>query len=129
MKQRCYRQSQQMPLEQFERPEHYDRVARARQGLERRLFSTHRFFWESISGIVALVAIGIYLGQFHWGLPIIVVGRDDTRCVRAGASQQAAVFVGPAADAPATPPYNAWPRINQPGGCLRASPLRFRRVG
>lgn len=73
IEQRCYRQIQQMPLEQFERPEHYDRVARARQGIEGRLFSTHRFFWESISSIVALVAIGIYLGQFHWGLPIIVV--------------------------------------------------------
>ena len=72
IEERCYRQGQQMPLEQFERPEHYDRVARARQGIEGRLFSTHRFFWESISSIVALVAIGIYLGQFHWGLPIIV---------------------------------------------------------
>ena len=69
---RCYWQGQHMPLEQFERPEHYDGLARARQGIEHRLFSTHRFFWESVSSIVALAAIGTYLGQFHWGLPIIV---------------------------------------------------------
>ena len=73
VEERCYRQAQAMPLEQFERAEHYDRLQRARAGIEGRLFSTMAFFWRSFSNVVTLLSLLIYLGQFHWGLPALLL--------------------------------------------------------
>ena len=70
---RCYRQAQAMPLEQLERAEHYDRLQRARRGMEQRLFSTMTFFWEAAASLAVLGSLALYLGQFHWGLPIVLV--------------------------------------------------------
>ena len=70
---RCYRQAQTMPLEQLEQAEHYDRLQRARAGVEQRLFSTMAFFWHSFAHVVTLLSLLIYLGQFHWGLPVLLL--------------------------------------------------------
>ena len=73
VEERCYRQAQAMPLEQFERAEHYDRLQRTRAGIEGRLFSTMAFFWRSFSNVVTLLSLLIYLGQLHWGLPALLL--------------------------------------------------------
>ncbi|MAG37666.1 MAG: hypothetical protein CL878_15635 [Dehalococcoidia bacterium] len=69
---RCYRQAQALPLEQFDRAEHYDRLQRARTGTDQRLIDTMAFFWGSLSSGVTLLALLVYLGQFHWGLPLLL---------------------------------------------------------
>ena len=70
---RCFRQAQAMPLEQLERAEHYDRLQRARTGTEQRLRFAMRIFWRGFSSVVTLLSLLVYLGQFHWGLPVLLL--------------------------------------------------------
>ena len=72
IEEQCYRQAQTVPLIQLETVAYYDQLQRARQGMERRLFSTMAFMWRSVSDIVALVSLLIYLASFHWALPLIL---------------------------------------------------------
>ena len=68
----CYVQAQAMPLEWFERAEHYDRLHRVRQGMTNRLETMMAFFWQGLWHVVALVALLLYLAQFHWALPLLL---------------------------------------------------------
>ncbi len=72
IEERCFRQAQAMPLEQLERPAHYDRLHRARYGMERRFFTTVAFSWNILQLGVVLASLLLYLGQFHWGLPLLL---------------------------------------------------------
>ncbi|MDE2992394.1 MAG: ABC transporter ATP-binding protein [Chloroflexota bacterium] len=72
IEERCFRQVQVMPLEQFERSAHYDRLHRARYGMERRFINTTSFLWNMLELCVVLASLLLYLGQFHWGLPLIL---------------------------------------------------------
>ena len=73
VEERCCRQAQSIPLEQLEVAEHYDRLERARRGLDQRLSRTTSLLWSGVSEVVALVSLLAYLGQFHWGLPLLLV--------------------------------------------------------
>ncbi len=73
IEERCYRQAQSMPLSSFEQAEHHDRLARALQGMDRRFFSTFSFIHWMIANIVALLSLMVYLAQFHWVIPLILV--------------------------------------------------------
>ena len=70
---RCLQQAQAMPLEQLEQAEHYDRLQRAQQGMEARLLFTLTSFWEALAAVATLVPLSLYLGQFHWGLPLLLL--------------------------------------------------------
>ena len=72
IEERCFRQVQVMPLEQFERSAHYDRLHRARYGMERRFLNTTSFIWNMLQLCVVLASLLLYLGQFHWGLPLLL---------------------------------------------------------
>ena len=72
IQEQCYRQAQTLPLVQLETATYYDQLQRARQGIERRLFSTMTFIWRSVSDIVAFVSLLLYLASFHWVLPLIL---------------------------------------------------------
>ena len=72
VEERCFRQVQAMPLEQLERSAHYDRLYRARYGMERRFIHTMSFLWNILQLCVVLVSLLLYLGQFHWGLPLLL---------------------------------------------------------
>ena len=69
---RCYEQAQAMPLEWFEHAEHYDQLHRVRRGMTNRLDSMMGAFWTSVSLVVALVSLLLYLVQFHWALPLLL---------------------------------------------------------
>ena len=63
-----------MPLEQLERSAHYDRLYRARYGMERRFI--HDYVLPpgtSSSSASCWSRCLLYLGQFHWGLPLLLV--------------------------------------------------------
>ncbi len=69
---RCYEQAQAMPLEWFEHAGHYDQLHRVRRGMTSRLSGLMVCFWESVSLLVALVSLLLYLAQFHWALPLLL---------------------------------------------------------
>lgn len=69
---RCIQQAQAMPLEWFEHDEHYDLLHRVRRRTVERLGSTMHFSWESLAQVVTLTSLLVYLGQFHWGLPVLL---------------------------------------------------------
>ena len=69
---RCYEQAQAMPLEWFEHAEHYDQLHRVRRGMTSRLSDMMFSFWESVSLLVGLVSLLVYLAQFHWALPLLL---------------------------------------------------------
>ena len=73
IEEQCYRKVQSVPLSQLETPALHDQLQRARRGIERRLFSTMSFLWRSVSDVVALASLLIYLASFHWALPLILV--------------------------------------------------------
>ena len=72
VEERCLQQAQAMPLEWFEQDEHYDLLHRVRRRTVGRLGETMSFLSASLSDVVALVSLLIYLGQFHWGLPVLL---------------------------------------------------------
>ena len=72
VEERCLQQAQSMPLEWFEHNEHYDLLHRVRGRTVGRLGHTMSFLWESLSLFVALMSLLLYLGQFHWGLPVLL---------------------------------------------------------
>ena len=72
VEERCLQQAQAMPLEWFEHDEHYDLLHRVRRRTVGRLGDTMSFLSTSLSDMVALVSLLIYLGQFHWGLPVLL---------------------------------------------------------
>ena len=70
---RCYRQAQTTPLEGLEYAAYYDRLQRATLAMEQHLYETVEVAWRGLASLVALVSLAIYLGQFHWGLPLLLV--------------------------------------------------------
>ncbi len=70
---RCYRQAQTTPLEGLEYAGYYDRLQRATLAMEQHLYETVEVAWRGLASLVALVSLAIYLGQFHWGLPLLLV--------------------------------------------------------
>ena len=72
VEERCLQQAQSMPLEWFEHDEHYDLLHRVRGRTVGRLGHTMSFLWGSLSLFVALMSLLLYLGQFHWGLPVLL---------------------------------------------------------
>ena len=73
IEEQCYRQAQSMPLSSFERAEHHDRLTRALRGMDQRLFSTFSFMQWMIAHIVALLSLLVYLAQFHWAIPLVLI--------------------------------------------------------
>ena len=69
---RCYEQAQAMPLEWFEHAGHYDQLHRVRRGMTSRLTGMMVCFWYSVSHLVAVVSLLLYLAQFHWVLPLLL---------------------------------------------------------
>ena len=72
VEERCIQQAQAMPLEWFEHDEHYDLLHLVRRRTVGRLGATMHFSWESLSQVVTLASLLVYLGQFHWGLPALL---------------------------------------------------------
>ena len=70
---RCYRQAQTTPLEGLEYAAYYDRLQRATLAMEQHLYETVEVAWRGLASLVALVSLAVYLGQFHWGLPLLLV--------------------------------------------------------
>ena len=79
IEEQCYRQAQSMPLSSFERAEHHDRLTRALRGMDQRLFSTFSFMQWMIAHIVALLSLLVYLAQFHWAIPIVLIAGTTPR--------------------------------------------------
>ena len=73
IEERCYRQAQSMPLSNFERAEHHDRLERALRGMDQRFFSTFAFMHRTITNAVAMLSLLVYLAQFHWAIPLILI--------------------------------------------------------
>lgn len=85
----CYRQAQTLPLIELESPDCHDQHERARRGTEDRLFSTMAFLWQSVSNVVALVSLLLFLGTFHWGLPLLLmIGTSPGVLIRARVHRQ-----------------------------------------
>lgn len=72
MEERCLQQAQSMPLEWFEHDKHYDLLHLVRRRTVGRLGATTGFITRSLSDIVTMASLLIYLGQFHWGLPLLL---------------------------------------------------------
>jgi ATP-binding cassette subfamily B protein len=72
LEERCLEQAQAMPLEWFEHDQHYDLLHLVRRNTVGRLGATTDFLSRSLSDIVTLASLLIYLGQFHWGLPLLL---------------------------------------------------------
>ena len=72
VEERCIQQAQAMPLDWFEHDEHYDLLHRVRRRTVERLGATMHFSWESLSQVVTLASLLVYLGQLHWGLPVLL---------------------------------------------------------
>jgi ATP-binding cassette, subfamily B, bacterial len=73
IEERLYRHLQAVPLELLELVETHDRVARVRQGMNERLTSTLGFFWDGVTELVTLLSLLIYLVQFSWLLPLLLL--------------------------------------------------------
>ena len=73
IEERCYRQAQSMPLSSFERAEHHDRLDRALRGMDQRFSSTFSFTHSMITDVVALLSLLVYLAQFHWAIPLLLI--------------------------------------------------------
>ena len=73
IEERCYRQAQSMPLSSFEHAEHHDRLERALRGMDRRFVSTFDFTHSMITDVVALLSLLVYLAQFHWAIPLLLI--------------------------------------------------------
>ena len=73
IEERCYRQAQSMPLSSFERAEHHDRLTRALRGMDQRFFSTLSIMYWTIYNVVALLSLLVYLAQFHWAIPLVLI--------------------------------------------------------
>lgn len=72
LEERCLRQAQSMPLEWFEHDRHYDLLHLVRRRTVGRLGATTSFLSRSLADIVTMASLLIYLGQFHWGLPLLL---------------------------------------------------------
>ena len=72
LEERCLEQTQSMPLEWFEHDRHYDLLHLVRRRTVGRLGATTSFLTRSLSDIVTMASLLIYLGQFHWGLPLLL---------------------------------------------------------
>ncbi|HEY8744960.1 MAG TPA: ABC transporter ATP-binding protein [Chloroflexota bacterium] len=89
IEERAYQQAQRMPLEAFEQPAYHDQLQRVRTGMERRFFSTMAFLWRSVSHIATLLSLLVYLGQFSWLLPaVLVIGTTPGVLLRERASRR-----------------------------------------
>lgn len=72
LEERCLQQAQSMPLEWFEHDKHYDLLHLVRRRTVGRLGATTDFLSRSLADIVTMTSLLIYLGQFHWGLPLLL---------------------------------------------------------
>lgn len=72
LEERCLLQAQSMPLEWFEHDKHYDLLHLVRRRTVGRLGATTNFLSRSLADIVTIASLLIYLGQFHWGLPLLL---------------------------------------------------------
>ncbi|MYD26658.1 MAG: ABC transporter ATP-binding protein, partial [Gemmatimonadetes bacterium] len=72
LEERCLQQAQSMPLEWFEHDKHYDLLHLVRRRTVGRLGATTSFLTRGLSDIVTMASLLIYLGQFHWGLPLLL---------------------------------------------------------
>ena len=72
LEERCLQQVQSMPLEWFEHDRHYDLLHLVRRRTVGRLGATTSFLSRSLADIVTMASLLIYLGQFHWGLPLLL---------------------------------------------------------
>lgn len=72
LEERCLRQVQSMPLEWFEHDRHYDLLHLVRRRTVGRLGATTGRLSQSLADIVTMASLLIYLGQFHWGLPLLL---------------------------------------------------------
>ena len=45
----------------------------ALRGMDQRLFSTFSFMQWMIAHIVALLSLLVYLAQFHWAIPLVLI--------------------------------------------------------
>jgi ATP-binding cassette, subfamily B, bacterial len=66
------RKAHRLPLEQFENPDLYDQLQRANSGLNSRLFSTISFLFQSVTNVITLISLLVYLMFIHWSIPIIL---------------------------------------------------------
>ena len=73
IEERCYWQAQSMPLSDFEQAEHHDRLDRALRGMDQRFSSTSSFTHSMITDGVALLSLLVYLAQFHWAIPLVLI--------------------------------------------------------
>jgi ATP-binding cassette subfamily B protein len=73
MHEQVYRRAHTLPLAELERPERHDQLERVRQGLEQRLLTTVLMLVTWISNLVAALSILIYLAQFGWVLPAVLL--------------------------------------------------------
>ena len=73
IEERCYRRVQSMPLSSFEQAEHHDRLTRALRGMDQRFSSTLSFTQMTIANVVALLSLLVYLAQFHWAIPFLLI--------------------------------------------------------
>ena len=73
IEERCYRRVQSMPLSSFEQAEHHDRLMRALRGIDQRFSSTLSFTQMTIANVVALLSLLVYLAQFHWAIPFLLI--------------------------------------------------------
>lgn len=62
-----------LELGQFENAELYDQLQRANNGIDTRLFSTITFMFQSISTIITLISLLIYLSLIHWAVPLFLI--------------------------------------------------------
>jgi ABC-type multidrug transport system fused ATPase/permease subunit len=73
VEERLLTKAHRLPLAAFEQPELYDRLHRARQGLERPVFRVWRSFWAIPAHLVTVVGLVVYLGADHPILPAILL--------------------------------------------------------
>ena len=72
IEERCLQQAQSMPLEWFEHDTHYDLLHLVRRRTVGRLGATTDFLSRGLADIITMASLLIYLGQFHWGLPLLL---------------------------------------------------------
>lgn len=64
------RKTHTLSLMMFETPELYDQLKRANNGVESRFFSTTTFVFQSVTNMITIVSLLIYLAFIHWSIPL-----------------------------------------------------------
>lgn len=61
-----------LSLAKFENGVLYDQLQRANSGVESRFFSTIAFMFQSITSLITLISLLIFLLLIHWGIPLVL---------------------------------------------------------